>query len=292
MKWINWASQELERVLGINEKYIKLAILTIITYFIYKFIKAIFVGLSIKYIKNPRKKYNVNRRFQITLAIIYSIMIMWIWEEYIRQFITLISFITAGITIALKDVIANFFGGIYIKIAKPFELEDRIEIKNVKGDIVNINMMNFEVLEIGERVNSEQSTGRIIHMPNQIIFTEPLKNYVKAFNYIWDEYTVKVPLDSDMDKVKEVLYRIMNSNEIIKSIPKKMENQVEYASLEYRIYFNNFRPIVYSKVEDTHVNLYMRYLVHPKETRIVENDLSEELIKSANEKEITLYKEE
>lgn len=289
MNWINILSQNLEKILGINEKYIKLTILTIIAYFIYRLSKAILAKLSIKYINDSKKKYNANRRTQITLTIIFTIVIMWIWEDYIKQFMTIISFVTAGITIALKEVISNFFGGIYIKIAKPFELEDRIEIKGVKGDIVNINMMSFEILEIGDRVNSEQSTGRIVHMPNMLIFTDPVKNYVKAFKYIWDEFTVKVPLDSDIDKVKEVLYRIMNSNELIKSIPKKMENQVEYASLEYRIYFNNFRPIVYSEIKDTHINLYMRYLVHPKKTRIVQNDISEEIVKSANEKEIILY---
>lgn len=291
MNWINVLSQNLEVILGIDEKYINLTLLTIIAYIIYKLAKAILAKITIKAVNDPRKKYNTNRRIQITLGIIFTIVIMWIWEAYITQFITLISFITAGVTIALKEVIANFFGGIYIKIAKPFELEDRIEIKGVKGDIVNINMMSFEILEIGDRVNSEQSTGRIVHIPNLVIFTDPVKNYVKAFKYIWDEFTVKIPADSDIDNVKEILYRIMNSNELIKSIPKKMEDQIEDASLEYRLYFNNFRPIVYSELEDNHINLYMRYLVHPKQTRIVQNEITEEIIKAANEKEIILFEE-
>ena len=34
-----------------------------------------------------------------------------------------------------------------IKINKPFEVEDRIEIDEYKGDVVNIKAMNFEILE-------------------------------------------------------------------------------------------------------------------------------------------------
>ena len=71
--------------------------------------------------------------------------------------VTLISFISAAITLSLKDIIFNWFSGIYIRINKPFILEDRIEISGIKGDVININIMNFEVLEVDENVIERNS---------------------------------------------------------------------------------------------------------------------------------------
>ena len=211
--------------------------------------------------KSSRKKYLFNKKVQLISSIVVSLFLVLIWESHIKNLITLISFISAGITIALREIILNFFAGIYIRLNKPFTLEDRIEINGLKGDVVNINTTNFEVLEIGDRVNGEQSTGRIVHVPNSLVFSHPLKNYVKAFKYIWNEITVKIDLDSDIKKTKRLLYKIVKKNSVIKEIPNKMETQVHDASADYRIYFNNLEPIIYTSVVDEHIELYIRYLL-------------------------------
>ena len=108
---------------------------------------------------------------------------------------TIISFISAGITIAIRDIILNLFAGIYIKTKKPFKLEDRIEIDGIKGDVVVINALSFKILEVGDRINGEQSSGLIINIPNSFVFSKSLKNYNTAFKYIWDEIVINLNLD-------------------------------------------------------------------------------------------------
>ena len=60
------------------------------------------------------------------------------------------------------------------------------------NDVINIKALNFEVLEVNNETFTGQSTGVITHIPNSNIFNYPLRNYNKAFKYIWDELTVKV----------------------------------------------------------------------------------------------------
>ena len=86
--------------------------------------------------------------------------------------------------------------------------------------------MNFEILEVDNNALSGQSTGIIIHLPNSIIFHYPLRNYNKAFKYIWDEITINVPLDCDLVKAKSTIYKIVNSNEILKKVPDKLKKQI------------------------------------------------------------------
>mgnify|MGYP004504419721 FL=1 len=180
----------------------------------------------------------------------------------------------------------------YIKIRKPFEVEDRIEIDTLKGDVINIHALGFEMLEIGERIEGEQSTGRIAHIPNSYVLTKTLRNYTKAFKYIWDEMKLEITLDSNIKETEEILYEILFDNETLKEIPKKMEDAVDDIILEYRIYYNNLDPIIYKKIVDGHVELYLRYLVHPKKARNVQDEIYTRILEEYQKGRIKLIKED
>ena len=292
MGYIQEFSNYIGEITGIDSEYIKLTILTILIFFIFGVIKSIIKKIYSNLPVNDKKKFFRNRKIRIILTAISFILVFLLWGEKLSGLITFISFISAGLTIAVREIIFNFFAGIYINIKKPFEIEDRIEINGTKGDVIRMNPLSFEVLEIGERVYGEQSTGRIIHIPNSYIFTYTLKNYTKVFKYIWDEIKVDITLDSDIRNTEEILYEILFDNETLKEIPKKMEDAVDEAILEYRIYYNNLDPIIYIKIERSHIEMYLRYLVHPKKARDVQNEINERILEEYRNGKINLYIEE
>ena len=289
MNIIQDISQYLGKTFGFYSEYVELFILTTLIFIVFGILKAIVRALYSRADVSNKKKYFRNRMIKIALNIISIILVILLWGHRISGMVTIISFLSAGIAIAVKEIIFDFFAGIYINMKKIFELEDRVEINGIKGDVVNIRSLGFEVLEVGDRVHAEQSTGRIIHIPNSFVFLYPLKNYTKAFKYIWDEITVKVPLDADIEKTKEVLYDIVNSNEILESIPKKMEDAVADVTVEYRIYYNYLDPIIYTEIVDSHVELYIRYIVHPKKSRIVEDEIYLKILEEYKKGNIKLY---
>ncbi|MBN1585941.1 MAG: mechanosensitive ion channel family protein [Candidatus Omnitrophica bacterium] len=59
------------------------------------------------------------------------------------------------------------------------------------------------------RISEPQLTGRIIHIPNSIVFTKPLINYTKGFRYIWNEMPATETFGSDWKKSKEILQEIV-----------------------------------------------------------------------------------
>ena len=269
----------LEKITTIDSNTIYLIIISIIIITVITLIRHILFKISLKKNLNAKEKYMYNKKGSAIATVIICILLALLWIDYLKNFITFITFISTAITLSLKDFIFNFFSGIYIKTSKIFSLEDRIEVNGLKGDVVNINKTGFDLLEIGDRVNGEQSTGRIVHVPNSIVFTYPVKNYVKAFKYIWDEIKINIPLDSDVYKVKKELYKIIKRNSAVRNI-------------DYRIYFNNLDPIIYIEIVDSHIELYLRFLVHPKKKRTVENSIWLDILKSNNEGRIELYKKE
>lgn len=289
MGYITEFSAYLGRITGIDSEYIKLTILTVLIFFVFGIIKSIIKKIYSNLPVNDKKKFFRNRKIRIILTAISFILVFLLWGEKLSGIITLISFISAGLTIAVREIIFNFFAGMYINITRPFEIEDRIEIDDVMGDVISKHALGFEILEIGKRVYGEQSTGRIIHIPNSYIFTKTLKNYTKVFKYIWDEIKVDISLDADIKKTEEILYEIVFDNETLKEIPKKMEDAVDEAILEYRIYYNNLDPIIYIKIERSHIEMYIRYLVDPKKARGVQNEINMRIMEEYQKGNLPLY---
>ena len=274
MKIIHEISQYLENNIGFNSENVELIIFTILIFAFFAFLKAIVRLIYAKADVSDKKKYFRNRMMKIVLTILSFVSVIILWGHKISGVVTAITFLSTGVAIAVREIIFDFFAGIYIGWKRPFELEDRIEIDGIKGDVINIKALGFEVLEVGGRIDAEQSTGRIVHIPNSFIFTKSLKNYTK---------------DSDIEETKNILYDIMNNNETLKEAPKKMEDAVSDIIFDYRIYYNYLDPIIYTRIVDSHVELSLRYIVHPKKARIVQDEIYLKVLEEYKNGNIKLY---
>ena len=288
MEYFDRFCKYLSGLTTINETYISLILSTTIVLILFTFFKKIGRRTIRKKIEG-RKEYFINQAIQIVLNVTEVIFLLFIWNDYIQNLMTLISVTSAAMTIALREIILNFFCGIYIKVKKPFQVEDRIEVKDIRGDVMNISSLNFEVLEISTDEKHGQSTGVIVTFPNSIVFSEPVRNLNKGFKYIWDELTVKVTMDCDLVKNKQELYKIVNNIEVIKNIPKKMKAQINDINTTNRVYFNKYDPTIYTKIVDDHIELTIRYLMHPKKGRFVESVIWNKVLESYKEGRIDLF---
>lgn len=286
MKYVDKINKIISSVTGMEGPYANLIIDTLLIIIFVKIVQKVSNFFFSKIFKKNKTRFNFRKKVSFVCNIFLVFIIIIIWEDFLLKFITLFSFVTAAIAYSLRDTIINFFAGIYIRLAKPFQVEDRIMICNHIGDVVNISNLSFEVLEVNN--DTFQSTGSIVHIPNSKVISEPLINYVKVFKYVWNETEVKISINSDIKKVKGILYSIVNNNDIIKSIPSKMINELNNNS-SYRIYYNKLEPIIYTNIKDKYVSMNIRYLVHPKKKRNVINEINNQLLKLNEEGKISLY---
>ena len=117
-------------------------------------------------------------------------------------------------------------------------------------------------MEIGNWVDADENTGRIIHIPNGKIFTETLANYGKGFEYIFNEIPVLVTFESDWEKAKKILERI--AKDFGDDATKAAEKKIKKASQKFLIGKQKLHSTVYTKVADSGVLLTIRYLCMPK----------------------------
>lgn len=288
MKIFNDICIYLSKVTSIKELYVYLIVSSLIVVIFFWMIKKIGEFVCRK-LFSGRREFVLNQFFKILANVFQIIVLLFIWDDYIKSLMTLVSVISAAMTISLREIILNFFCGLYIKIKRPFKVEDRIEIDGIKGDVMNISSLNFEVLEISNKEGRGQSTGIVISFPNSIVFAKPVKNITKGFKYIWDEIVVKVNMDCDLSSNKQKLYKIVNEIEVVKNIPKKMKQQINNINSSNRIYFNQFDPIIYTRLVDNYVELTIRYLMHPKKSRFVESVIWNKIYLAYKDGKIDLF---
>ena len=199
-----------------------------------------------------------------------------IWLPDASSFATYLGLLSAGLAIALQDPIGNFVGWIFILWRHPFSLGDRIQIGEYAGDVVDVSYFQFSLLEIGGWVDADQSTGRVLRVPNKTIFTTTLANYSEGFSYIWNELEVVVTFESDWARAKEILVELSDIHATQKSDAAK--KQISAAARKYLINYENLTPIVYTRVIDFGVRLTIRYLTEPRQRRNTENLLWEDVL--------------
>ena len=249
---------------------------SVIIIFILWIIKKIFNRIIHRNVKNAKTTYQWNKTFSYIIALLGFLLVGRIWFKGAGSILTIVGLLSAGIAIALKDVFVNLAGFIFIMWRQPLEVGHRIQIGEVAGDVVDIRPFQFTILEIGNWVDADQSTGRMIHIPNGKIFTENLANYHFGFEYIWHEIPVLLTFESNWQKAREILNKI--AMDYRKNIPAEVEKQIKAAARKYLIIYNKLTPIVYLDVKDCGVLLTIRYLVEPRQRRSVEEKFWEKIL--------------
>ena len=224
----------------------------------------------------PKQAYFFRRTVLYTYSVILILLIVPVWIRGIGSISTFLGLASAGLAIAMHDTIANITGWFFIIWRKPFKVGDRIQINETAGDVIDIRIFQFSIIEIGNWVDADQSSGRIIHVPNSKVLRDPLANYNIGFEFIWHEIPVLITFESDWQKTKELLEKIVNENAL--HLTKDAEKQVRKAAEKYLVFYGKLSPIVYTTVKASGVLHTIRFLVNPRQRRKIEQDIWEAIL--------------
>jgi small-conductance mechanosensitive channel len=219
-----------------------------------------------------------SRKVSESVAVILGLLLIGrVWFREFQSLVTIVGLLSAGLAIALKDLVVNLAGWIFILIRRPFELGDRIQIGNHAGDVIDLRIFQFTLLEIGNWVDADQSTGRVIHVPNGKVFTEAVANYGKGFQYIWNEVPVLITFESNWEKAKEILLRI--AKEHAEHLSEAAQKRVKESARKFLIFYTKLTPTVYTSVRESGVLLTIRYLCEPRRRRVGEQAIWEDILR-------------
>ena len=227
-------------------------------------------------VEDPRTRYSWGKTVTYFTVILGLLIVGRIWFSGLRDVATFLGLVTAGLAIALKDPIVNLGGWLFIIWRRPFVVGDRIQIGQHAGDVIDVRIFQIIILEIGNWVDADQSTGRLINLPNGTVFREPIGNYTRGMPYIWNELRVLITFESDWRRAKEILTSIVETHAA--ETAREAEEELLRAARQYMIFYSTLTPTVYTAVRDSGVQLTMRYLCHPRRRRGSEHAIWEDVL--------------
>ncbi|MBN2343261.1 MAG: mechanosensitive ion channel family protein [Deltaproteobacteria bacterium] len=242
-------------------------------YFVRSFINTLHIPIA--------DRHQYRKRASYIATLIFVIILIPIWAATTQQWTTIFSILGAGIALALHEVLLNIAGWVYIVIRHPYRTGDRIELGDVKGDVIDVRVFQTTLLEIGNWVDGDQSTGRVVQVPHGRIFHDTLYNYTQGFEYIWNEFSVLITFESDWEKARDILLKF--GEEESSDVQQQVKKKIDRMAREYLIYYKNFFCIVYTKIEDSGVKVTLRYLTEAKQRRSGQDDLSRKILKAFHE---------
>ncbi len=203
-------------------------------------------------------------------TVVLVLLLTWIWLPFFNDLGTFLGLLSAGLAIALADVFMDLAGWVFIIFRRPFKVGDRIEINGTAGDVIDIRAFRFTLLEIKNWVDADQSTGRLVHVPNGMLFKYAAANYTEGFFHIWHEIPVLVTFESDWRRAEEILRECITPL-AIEEEELRHHQKIASAARDYFISFRELRPTVYISTQDSGVLLTVRVLVEARGRRSVDD---------------------
>jgi small-conductance mechanosensitive channel len=261
-----------------NTAFLQNLILSFLVVLLLIFVRWLFLFFLDRRSPSANARYRWSKATRYMVVGLSVVVISGIWFDTISNLATYLGLLSAGLAISLSSPISNLAGWAYILFRKPFQLEDRVQIGDVKGDVIDLGMFVFTLMEVGNWVDAEQSTGRLIHIPNAKTFTENIANYTQGFNFIWHEIVVVLTFESNWEKAKPILSDI--ADKYATHLSSDAESQLYQAADQFMITPGTLTPKVYTRVVGDGVELTMRYLTEARLRRGSEENIWEDILRS------------
>ena len=149
-------------------------------------------------IENKRRSLVVSRNITMLLLLFGLAMI---WAAQIQTLALSMFAVAAAIVVATKELIMCLSGSILRSVTKQYSIGDYIEINGLRGRVVDINMLNTLMMQIGPNPLVGQLSGKTLSFPNSLLLSHPVRRDNILGDYVIHTVEIPVPIHLDSDEI-------------------------------------------------------------------------------------------
>ena len=243
-----------------------------------------------KYMSENDLFYGINKIVNAVFIILILIILLFSYLENVKNLMTILSFASAGIAIALKDWFMSILGWVVIWVSGSVHIGDRM--KFVKdgveyvGDIVDISILRMTLHEdvTLTSVYKNRRTGRIIFIPNNYIFTGMIANYSHAgLKTVWDGIDFYITFDSNTAKAQHIAKEV--TRKYSKGYTDMTRKQLNRLRSKYSVRNTAVEPRILAFLDDYGVRISAWYLTNSYATLTLRSTISMEILARIQEED-------
>jgi small-conductance mechanosensitive channel len=257
-------------------------------------ILALFVGLVLvvagiakraiyRYVHEPHRRYQFLLLRKIGLAFTLVIVIAFAFASRLESAVTFAGLLTAGVAVALQNVIVAIVGYFFLIGRYGIRVGDRVQINGVTGEVVDIGLVRIHVMELGGS-SADSPTGREVAFSNSVVFqpTSGIFKQIPGTSFVWHEISLTLAADNDFKQVRERLLRAVNT--VLADYHEEMDRQNQ--AMERNLIAapeNGLRPKVHLRLTPAGLEAMIRFPVDLRRAGEMDEQVTNAILKAVNQ---------
>ncbi len=181
--------------------------------------------VTFRYMRDVRRRHQFLVLRRIIVSVVIGILAIVASINGLGGISTFAGLLTAGVAVALQNVILAIVGYFFLIGKHGVRVGDRLQVSGVVGNVVDIGLIRMHLMELG-RGPGAQPTGRIVAFSNAVVFRTHAGLYkqVPGTHFLWHEVTRNLPPGSDYRPIEEKMLQAVNK--VFADYQEKLEEQL------------------------------------------------------------------
>ncbi len=185
--------------------------------------KAIF-----RYIRETRRRYQFLLFRKVMLWLAIGIIVIFTFAAELGSVATFAGLLTAGVAVALQNVILSVAGYFFLMGKYGVRVGDRVQIAGVTGEVVDIGLVRLHLLELTSGGPDAQPSGRVVAFSNSIVFqsTSGVFKKIPGTSFAWHEISLTFSPETNYRTIQERITKAVDA--ALKDDHEAMERQMRH----------------------------------------------------------------
>jgi small-conductance mechanosensitive channel len=234
---------------------------------------------TFRYITDTRRRYQFLLIRRIVLWSLISIIVATAFASELGAITTFAGLMTAGIAVALQNVILSIAGYFFLIGKYGVRVGDRVNINGVTGDVVDIGLVRLQLMEMTSGP-APLPTGRVVAFSNAVVFQagSGMFKQIPGTNFLWHEITLSLDPKTNYRQVEQ---RMMEAvNKVFAEYRDKMELQRRNVERSLNSTLAAFAPESRLHLTQTSLEVVIRYPVELTNAGEIDNRVTRAILEA------------
>ncbi len=231
-----------------------------------------------KYVQDLRRRRQFLIVRRVVVGFLSAIVILFGFVTQFNSLATFAGFITAGIAVGLQTILLSVAAYFFIIGRYGIKVGDRITIATVTGDVIDVGLVRFYMMELAGTGSELNPTGRVAVFSNAVLFQAgtPLYKQIPGTHFAWHELTIKLADGANYKLISEAVLKEVNA--VYEEHRGEIEQQ--HRGVEDQMQMTINQPTVESRIQMTGgaLQLWVRFPVAIQHAAETDEKLTEALV--------------
>jgi len=126
---------------------------------------------SLRHVQDPNRRRFISMSHQFLTLFAITVVIVFVLASDLRSIATYFGLLSAGLLLALENVILATLGSLLLVGKRGIRIGDRVQVSGVTGDVIDMGLLQFQLKEFD--VENGRYTGHVATFSNSLVFVSP-----------------------------------------------------------------------------------------------------------------------